>query len=293
MNESVPSGIDPRHGTIGGVRPTITATVVACDEAEYLEACLRSLRPWVDEIVVLDMSSRDGTADVAARFADQVTTTPWAPYAEAPPSPGQPSAKQQAIASAKSDWILILDPDECLPASTGRLLRKIAESDDVDVVELPRRNMFFGSDVNFLDYEDDVHPRFFRRGHLDWPTALHSHPDLSRLRVLRLAVREGNDDTRIVHDSWRRPNEVLAKLGRYVESEASAARATGRTFSMRRLLVGPFREFGRRYIKYHYWRDGMPGLLAAIYFAINRMSVEAQIWVLEQHPLRGSAEIRD
>ncbi len=51
--------------------PPISACLIVKNEIGQIEACLKSIRPHVDEIVVVDTGSTDGTPDVARQFADK------------------------------------------------------------------------------------------------------------------------------------------------------------------------------------------------------------------------------
>jgi glycosyltransferase involved in cell wall biosynthesis len=59
----------------------ISGFVVAYNRAALLGTCLRSLR-FVDELIVIDKSSTDGSPRIARRYADRVITVPWSPTVE-------------------------------------------------------------------------------------------------------------------------------------------------------------------------------------------------------------------
>lgn len=50
----------------------ISLMMIARDEAKSIEHCLKSVRPHVDEIVLVDTGSIDGTQDIARKYADKV-----------------------------------------------------------------------------------------------------------------------------------------------------------------------------------------------------------------------------
>ena len=48
--------------------PTLALSMIVRDEASTLPACLVSVKDLVDEIVIADTGSKDGTVEVAKRF---------------------------------------------------------------------------------------------------------------------------------------------------------------------------------------------------------------------------------
>ncbi|MDP7269434.1 MAG: glycosyltransferase, partial [Pirellulales bacterium] len=60
------------HVPKGVSRATLSAVLIVKNEAHVLEPCLESLAGWVDEIVVLDSGSTDGTPELAAQYGAKV-----------------------------------------------------------------------------------------------------------------------------------------------------------------------------------------------------------------------------
>jgi len=81
----------------------LSATVITYNEADNIGACLESLVPIADEIIVLDSGSTDDTVTIARRYTNQVTVTDW---------PGFGIQKQRALEHATGDWVLSIDADE-------------------------------------------------------------------------------------------------------------------------------------------------------------------------------------
>ena len=59
----------------------LSAVVIRDNRASLIGTCVRALG-FPDEVIVVDKSSTDGTAAIAARHADRVITVPWSPTVE-------------------------------------------------------------------------------------------------------------------------------------------------------------------------------------------------------------------
>jgi tetratricopeptide (TPR) repeat protein len=82
--------------------------LIVKNEAAYLPGCLDSLSDRVDEIVIVDTGSTDGTVAIASRGGALVLSHPW---------DGDFSAARNAgLERARGDWILYIDADERLEA---------------------------------------------------------------------------------------------------------------------------------------------------------------------------------
>ena len=51
------------------MKPFVSVAINTLNEEKNLKYALRSVRPWAQEIVVVDMHSDDGTAAIARQFA--------------------------------------------------------------------------------------------------------------------------------------------------------------------------------------------------------------------------------
>jgi tetratricopeptide (TPR) repeat protein len=86
-------------------RVSLSACLIVRDEAAMLDACLQSL-DGVDELVVVDTGSTDGTVAIAERFGARIGHTPWTDDFAA--------ARNVSLDMATGDWILVIDADQRL-----------------------------------------------------------------------------------------------------------------------------------------------------------------------------------
>ncbi|KQY81929.1 glycosyltransferase family 2 protein [Pelomonas sp. Root1444] len=84
----------------------LALVVIARDEAHHMARLLDSVRPWVDEMLVLDTGSADGTAAISAAHGARVEHFAWCDDFAA--------ARNRALDLAGADWHLVLDADEWL-----------------------------------------------------------------------------------------------------------------------------------------------------------------------------------
>lgn len=96
----------------------LSLCAIVKDEAALLPRMLESVRGLVDEIVVADTGSTDGTREVARRFDAIVVEHPFRDDFSA--------ARNAALDAATGDWILVLDADEVLVRGHDAVRRAIA-----------------------------------------------------------------------------------------------------------------------------------------------------------------------
>jgi tetratricopeptide (TPR) repeat protein len=90
------------HGR--GREPALSATMIVRDEAAVLPRCLASIRDLVDEVIVVDTGSIDGSPRIAAEFGARVFRFDWRDDFAA--------ARNEALSRARGRWILYIDADE-------------------------------------------------------------------------------------------------------------------------------------------------------------------------------------
>src|SRR3954454_13258483 len=103
---------------------TLSLCMIVKDEEEMLPRCLASVKPAVDEIIIVDTGSTDRTVEIAHEFGATVLHHEW--------NGSFSDARNVSIETATGDWIIYLDADEVLVeedadglrALTGRVWRE-------------------------------------------------------------------------------------------------------------------------------------------------------------------------
>jgi glycosyltransferase involved in cell wall biosynthesis len=113
-------------------RRAISLCIVARNEAAFLQDCIASARPVVDEVVVVDTGSSDGTPEIASQAGARLIRADW------PGDLGR--AHNLPLEYARGDWILSLDADEVLDPTRRHRVRELVASSRAEAYRLPIRN---------------------------------------------------------------------------------------------------------------------------------------------------------
>ena len=108
----------------GGLRlayekPRLSLCMIVRDSARTLPACLESIRPWVDEMVIVDTGSVDETPRIVESFGGRLFHFPWCDDFSA--------ARNESLRHARGDWLFWMDSDDTIPPECGRPLRGLIE----------------------------------------------------------------------------------------------------------------------------------------------------------------------
>jgi len=78
--------------------------MIVKNEEAVLERCLKSVKHFADEIVIVDTGSSDRTVDIAKQFTKNIFSFEWCNDFSA--------ARNESIKHATGKWVLVLDADE-------------------------------------------------------------------------------------------------------------------------------------------------------------------------------------
>lgn len=95
--------------------------MIARDNAEIIEESLASIRPWTDELIVIDTGSSDQTPQLASKMGARVGSFPWIDDFAA--------ARNASLALASGKWVFWMDTDDVIDPINGQKLRLLADAD--------------------------------------------------------------------------------------------------------------------------------------------------------------------
>jgi len=139
--------------------PSISATIIAHNEAENIARAIRSLS-CADEVVLVDSGSADDTVRVAQKCGARVVSHPWAGFA---------AQKNFATSQAHFDWILSLDADEELDEAAREAVRRWKSTEPAAAgYQFARRARYLGRWILHSGWYPDFKLRLFNRRQGEW-----------------------------------------------------------------------------------------------------------------------------
>ncbi|WP_082072879.1 glycosyltransferase family 2 protein [Hyphomicrobium sp. 99] len=224
----------------------ISCFIIAKNEADRIGRTIRSVKPWVDEVVVIDSESTDDTVRVAASEGCRVVTQRWLGFG------GQ---KRFGEDQCRNDWVLNLDADEVVTPALRReimaLFKYVAPS-----------RVAYGMPIELV-YPNTKRPRLWARDH--WYVRLYDR------RVVRF--RDSNVHDTVVTDGqavgilrapayhymFRSYEHLKRKLGERMLLSAKHANSSTAALVARMAIEFPV-NFFKYYIGRRHFTGGLNGL---------------------------------
>jgi glycosyltransferase involved in cell wall biosynthesis len=242
---------------------SLSAVLAVRNEEPMLERGLELLRFCDEIVVVVDSRSDDRTEEIARRHTERVWVEDFRDFA---------ALKNAAIERARGDWVLVVDADERVtPALAREIQSTLARNPPQLAFAMEIVSFFLGRRMSHGGWRQD-HVRLVRREHARWAGAIHE-------RLAIPADQIGRLDAELWHFSHRSIQEMLAKTSRFGEVqslellEQGAPRVTPWTFT--KVIL---REFAFRMLSRRGYKDGMPGVIEALYQPFSLFCVHVMLW---------------
>lgn len=264
---------------------TISVVLSVYNEEAKLARTLEAL-PWVDEIIVVDNESTDQTASIAKKYGAIV-------YKEKNNLMLNIN-KNIGFTKAKSDWILNLDGDEVVPPELAQEIKAIISppagragrlssvvSQQVVGYWMSRKNIIFGKWIQHGLWWPDRQLRLFRRGKGKFPCK-HIH------EYIKIDGPIGQLIQPYIHYNYESVHQYLTKIDRASTSEAINLRETHYQVMWYDAIRFPMSDFLKIYFAERAYKDGLHGLVLALFQAFYSFCTFAKLWELEkfvQHEL--------
>jgi glycosyltransferase involved in cell wall biosynthesis len=251
------------EGTGSALAPTLSAVVVAHNEAAQLAACLDRLR-FADEVVVVLDRSTDRSAEIARSFGARIIEGGW--ELEGP-------RRNAGLDQCRCDWVIEIDADERVPAALAQEIRGAIGEGASDIFLVPMANHIGTHRVRYGwgAYNGvAAKPVLFRRGAKRWGAG-RVHPRID------MTGRRGTLSATLDHYVDRDIGDMFRRLNRYTDLAALDAIDAGETPAMGHSVRRVFSRFWKSYVARHGHREGAYGVALATFSALYPLLIYLKV----------------
>lgn len=261
-------------------RAPLSAIVTSCGEAALLPRALSGIT-FCDELIVVEVGETEReSAAVAERFGARFVSHPPVRVAEA--------VRATIAPQAKHDLLLVIDPDEEVPAALAEQIVELVGNLEADVaaVDAPLTYYFAGKRLRGTVWGGPNRRRMIVRR-----SAVELTPTIwGGMRVrdgFRVVVMPYSEETAIVHrwsPGWR---DLVSKHRRYLAQESEDRIAAGHVTGLKEIARTPLRSFRESYVTKHGYRDRLAGLGLSLFWSGFRTASELQLFRRLRQERRG------
>jgi (heptosyl)LPS beta-1,4-glucosyltransferase len=247
--------------------PKLTVLIPCKNELQHIRACIESVRPVADEILIADSGSTDGTLEVVRSLGGcRIIQREYVNSAD---------FKNWAIPQARHEWVLVVDADERVtPELTTEIRRLFDFPPPCDGYSLRRDNVFLGRPIRHCGWSTPRLVRLFRKEVSRYETRrVHADVIVESGRVGRLVHP-------LLHYTALDLDRFIAKQERYATWAALDAYDAGKRATWWRLASHAPLRFLQLFLLRGGILDGRAGIVVCGLAAWYTFLKDAKLWTL-------------
>jgi glycosyltransferase involved in cell wall biosynthesis len=237
----------------------ITVTIITKNEEQNILRCLESVKPFANEIVIVDSMSTDRTVDICRSFGCTIILREFDGYGP---------QKQFAADQARNEWVFSVDADEVISPELQQEISQLFKK-EVQLFagyRIPRSLYFMGRIMKYSGVSNEFILRLYNRNKGGFTTV----PVHESIEV------KGDIGTltgKIFHYSHRDITHLIDKMNLYTSLAAQGNLKRGKSYPAVWVAI----KFPSSFITYYFLKggilDGYPGFiwsfLSAVYASMK------------------------
>lgn len=247
--------------------PTLAVALIVKNEAKNLDACLKTVAQWVDEIVILDSGSTDETKEVALKYTDKFfVNADW---------PGFGPQRRLAQEYVDSDFVLWLDADERItPELQKSIEQAVKENKPNTLYKICRLSWVFGRYIRHCGWYPDRVVRLYPTKLTQYDDSL-VHEKVITTKEMQIENLQGD----AIHYTYNDLQHYLVKSAGYAAAWAEQREKRGKTSSISQGIIHAFACFLKMYVIKAGFLDGKQGFLLSLLSAHSTFVKYADLWI--------------
>ena len=232
--------------------------ILTHNSEKYLDSILSKVSGLVDEMVIVDSGSTDGTREIASHYTERFLVRPFDNFV---------NQRRYAINQCTHEWIFFLDSDEIPDDDLIESLQELKKVDfnsssGVDSYGIRRHWYVMGRNVRSIYPVScpDTPVRLFLKSRAHFNTSFLVHETTQGFKK-RAGIKRG----RIDHHTFETKEAFREKLHKYTDLAALDLKKKGRRGNLFNALLHGSAAFVKWYFLKGAFRDGRVGLTIGQY----------------------------
>jgi glycosyltransferase involved in cell wall biosynthesis len=230
----------------------VSAFIIVKNEEKRLSRTISALKPWVDEIIVVDSGSTDRTIELARSLGAKVSSNVWKGYG---------SQKGFAERLCRNNWVLNVDADEVVTPGLAAEIQALFQGGrepEPSAYRLQILTVYPGDDKPRPWANDYNVVRLYHRS----VGAYREHPVHDRVILRNAAPRQLRQP--IFHHAFLSFSHIIEKNNHFSSFRSQNSRARSSAYLKLRLAIA----FPLDFLKCYFGRRHIFGGWKGFYFAL-------------------------
>ncbi|HRH41793.1 MAG TPA: glycosyltransferase family 2 protein [Pyrinomonadaceae bacterium] len=242
----------------------ISASIIVYNEEDNIEELCQTV-DWCDEIVIVDSNSSDKTVEIAQKYTDKIFQHEFKGYKD---------KHEFADSKTTGDWIFWIDADERVTPELRKSvenLKKLNESGLADGYQIARTTWYLGQWIKHSGWYPDYQMRLYRKSASYWD-------GVSPHETARVKGKVEKLEGEFLHFTKKSLSEHHKVLDNYTNLASEYLVKNGKIVGGFGIFIYSISAFVRTYFLKQGFRDGVPGLIIAMFTAYSVFLKYAKVW---------------
>lgn len=245
----------------------VSAIILTKNNEDVLEDCLKSLKNFAEEIIVIDSGSLDKTIEIAKKYNAKIFHHKLVTFA---------NQRNFGFSKSSGEWIFYIDSDERITNGFSKEAKEkissFLEDSHVAGFFVKRDTYFLGKKWGMIDQVQ----RIFYRKHFDrWIGDVHETPKVNgEFDVINSPIH---------HFTHRNLEQMVEKTNSWSEIEARLRLESSHPqitwWRFPRVMISGFLK---SYIKEKGYKNGTQGVIESTFQAFSMYVTYAKLWELQR-----------
>lgn len=247
------------------MKSSISVVILTKNEEKNIVDCIETV-DFCNEIIVIDDASEDRTVESAEKQGAVV-------YKHALDNN---FAKQRnfGLEKAKNEWVLFVDADERVSETLKKEIEFRITKPHIDGYNVRRIDTMWGKELKYGEAGAVKLLRLARKHKGEWVGHVHE--------TWNMRGKVGELDSSLQHFPHPTVSEFLSEINVYTDIRSEELFEKKVAVSGIQIIVYPFSKFVFNYFVRRGYKDGLPGLVYALFMSMHSYLVRAKLWELWQ-----------